>query len=158
MMVSEIHRQCSRVIIPPEGIRQDFPLRRNIYKFYNPFERLTVYIYICHLGYFHQPFTLCLKINIVGVSLKNGIICQLFYDFQTSYYVFPFVRRFSSFILKYLDKEGEYLFPPATIKKSCVVLFRCSHPPFRDKNIRLRLCGYIFHLKHQYTRRYPYML
>ena len=26
MMVSEIHLQCSRVIIPPEGIRQDFPL------------------------------------------------------------------------------------------------------------------------------------
>ena len=50
MMVSEIHLQCSRVIIPPEGIRQDFPLGGNIYKFYNPFERLTVYIYVCHLG------------------------------------------------------------------------------------------------------------
>ena len=48
--------------------------------------------------YFYQPFTLCLKINIVGVSLKNGIICQFSYDFQTSYYVSPFVRRFSSFI------------------------------------------------------------
>ena len=37
------------------------------------------------------------------------------------------------------------------------MLFRCSRPPFRDKNIRLRFCGYIFHLKHQYTRRYPYI-
>ena len=26
MMVSEIHLKCSRVIIPPEGIRQNFPL------------------------------------------------------------------------------------------------------------------------------------
>ena len=42
MMVSEIHLQCSRVITPHEGIRQDFPLGGNIYKFYNPFERLTV--------------------------------------------------------------------------------------------------------------------
>ena len=50
MMVSEIHLQCSRVIIPPEGIRQDSPLGGNIYKFYNAFERLTVYIYFCHLG------------------------------------------------------------------------------------------------------------
>ena len=98
MMVSEIPLQCSRVIIPPEGIRQDFPLEGNIYKFCNPFERLTVYIYFAMWGYFYQSFTLCLKINIVGVSLKNCIICQLFYDFQTSYYVFPFVRRFSSFI------------------------------------------------------------
>ena len=49
MMVSEIPLQCSRVIIPPEGIRQDFPLEGNIYKFYNPFERLTVYIF-CHQG------------------------------------------------------------------------------------------------------------
>ena len=113
MMVSEIPLQCSRIIIPPEGIRQGFPLEGNIYKFYNAFERLTVYICFCHLGY--QSFTLCLKINIVGVSLKNGIICQLFYDFQTSYYVFPFLRRFSSFILKYLDKR-EYLFSSATIK------------------------------------------
>ena len=116
MMVSEIHLQCSRVIIPPEGIRQDFPLGGDIYKFYNPFEWLTEYIFFAIWGCFYQPFTLCLKINIVGVSLKNGIICQLFYDFQTSYYVFPFVRRFSSFILKYLDKEGEYLFSPATLK------------------------------------------
>ena len=38
------------------------------------------------------------------------------------------------------------------------MLFRCSRPPFRDKNIRLRLCGYMFHLKHQYTQRYPSML
>ena len=98
MMVSEIHLQCSRVIILPEGIRQDFPLGGIIYKFYNPFERLTVYIYFAIWGYFYQSFTLCLKINIVGVSLKNGIICQLFYDFQTSCYVVPFVRRFSSFI------------------------------------------------------------
>ena len=98
MMVSEIHLQCSRVIIPPEGIRQDSSLGGNIYKFYNAFERLTVYIYFAIWGYFYQSFTLCLKINIVGLSLKNGIICQLFYDFQTSYYVFPFVRRFSSFI------------------------------------------------------------
>ena len=29
----------------PEGIRQDFPRGGNIYKFYNPFERLTVYIF-----------------------------------------------------------------------------------------------------------------
>ena len=122
MMVSELPlQQCSRVMIPPEGIRQDFPLEGNIYKFYNPFERLTVYIFFAIWGYFYQSFTLCLKINIIGVSLKNCIICQLFYDFQTSYYVFPFVRRFSSFILKYLDKEGEYLFPPATItnRASC---------------------------------------
>ena len=46
MMVSEIPLQCSRVIIPPEGIRQDFPLEGSIYKFYNPFERLTVYIFL----------------------------------------------------------------------------------------------------------------
>ena len=38
MMVSEIHLQRSRVIIPPEGIRQDFPLKGDIYKFYNHFE------------------------------------------------------------------------------------------------------------------------
>ena len=38
MMVSEIHLQCSRVIIPPEGIWQDFPLGGDIYKFYNHFE------------------------------------------------------------------------------------------------------------------------
>ena len=38
MMVSEIHLQCSRVIFLPEGIRQDFPLAGDIYKFYNPFE------------------------------------------------------------------------------------------------------------------------
>ena len=43
---SEIPRQCSRVIIPPEGIRQDFPLEGNIYKFYNPFERLTVFFFL----------------------------------------------------------------------------------------------------------------
>ena len=43
MVVSEIPLQCSRVIIPPEGIRQDFPLEGNIYKFYNPFERLLVF-------------------------------------------------------------------------------------------------------------------
>ena len=49
MMVSEIPLQCSRVIIPPEGIRQDFPLEGNIYKFYNPFERLTGYFFL-HLG------------------------------------------------------------------------------------------------------------
>ena len=30
MMVSEIHLQCSRVVIPPEGIRQDFPLGGDI--------------------------------------------------------------------------------------------------------------------------------
>ena len=42
-MVSEIPLQCSRVLIPPESIRQDFPLEGNIYKFYNPFERLTVF-------------------------------------------------------------------------------------------------------------------
>ena len=51
MIVSEIPLQRSRVIIPPVGIRQDFPLEGNIYKFYSPFERLTVYIYFCHLGY-----------------------------------------------------------------------------------------------------------
>ena len=45
-MVSEIPlQQCSRAIIPPEGIRQDFPLEGNIYKFYNPFERLTVFFF-----------------------------------------------------------------------------------------------------------------
>ena len=38
MMVSEIHLQCSRVIILPEGIRQDFPLGGGIYKFYYNFE------------------------------------------------------------------------------------------------------------------------
>ena len=92
MMVSEIYLQCSRVIIPPEGIRQDFPLGGNIYKFHNPFERLTVYIFFAIWGYFYQSFTLCLKINIVGVSLKNGIISQLIYDFQTSYYVFRSLR------------------------------------------------------------------
>ena len=43
-MVSEIPlQQCSRVLSPPEGIRQLFPLEGNIYKFYNPFERLTVF-------------------------------------------------------------------------------------------------------------------
>ena len=115
MMVSEIPLQCSRVIIPPEGIRQDFPLEGNIYKFYNPFERLMGYFFYIW-GYFYQSFTLCLKINIVRVSPKNDTICKLFYDFQTSYYVFPFVRRFSCFILKYLDKEGEYIFSSATIK------------------------------------------
>ena len=30
MMVSEKHLACSRVIIPPEGIQQDFPLGGNI--------------------------------------------------------------------------------------------------------------------------------
>ena len=69
MMVSEIPLQCSRVILSPEGIRQDFPLEGNIFKFYNPFERLTV-LFFAIWGYFYQPFTLCLKINIVGVSLK----------------------------------------------------------------------------------------
>ena len=49
MMVSEIPLQCSRVIIPPEGIRQDFPPEGNIHKLFNPFERLTVYFF-CHLG------------------------------------------------------------------------------------------------------------
>ena len=49
MMVSGIPLQCSRVIIPSKGIPQDFPLEGNIYKFYNPFERLTVYFF-CHLG------------------------------------------------------------------------------------------------------------
>ena len=44
-MVSEIPLECSRVLIPPEGIRQDFPLEGNIYKFYNPFERLTVFFF-----------------------------------------------------------------------------------------------------------------
>ena len=70
MMVSEIHLQCSRVIIPPEGIRQDFLLGGNIYKFYNRFERLTVYIFLAIWGYFYQSFTLCLKTNIVGYRLK----------------------------------------------------------------------------------------
>ena len=42
-MVSEIPLQCSRVSSPPEGF-QDFPLEGNIYKFYNPFERLTVFV------------------------------------------------------------------------------------------------------------------
>ena len=59
MMVSEIPLQCSRVIIPPEGIRQDFPLEGNIYKFYNPFERLLVFVFPIW-GYFYQYFTLCL--------------------------------------------------------------------------------------------------
>ena len=45
MMVSEIPLQCSRVIIPPEGIRQDFPLEANSYKFYNLFQRQTVYFF-----------------------------------------------------------------------------------------------------------------
>ena len=49
MMVSEIPLQFSRVLVPPEGIRQDFPLGGNIYKFYNSFERLMVYFF-CHLG------------------------------------------------------------------------------------------------------------
>ena len=48
-MVSEIPLQCSRVIIPPEGIRQDFALEGNLYKFYNLFERRTVFFF-CHLG------------------------------------------------------------------------------------------------------------
>ena len=48
-MVSEIPLQCSRVLIPPEGIPQDFPLEGNIYKFYNSVVRLTVFLF-CHLG------------------------------------------------------------------------------------------------------------
>ena len=98
-MVSEKLPQCSRVLIPSEGIRQDFPLEGNIYKFYNPFERLAVFCF-CHRGILlPQSFTLCLKIDIVGVYLRNSIICQLFNVCSaTSYFVFPFGRRFSSFI------------------------------------------------------------
>ena len=92
MMVSEIPLQCSRLIIPPEGIRQDFPLEGNIYKFYNPFERLTVFFFAIW-GYFYQSFTLCLKINIVGVSLKNDIICQLFYGCSNVLLCLPFCEK-----------------------------------------------------------------
>ena len=49
-LVSEIPLQCFRVLIPPEGIRHDFPLEGNIYKFYNPFERLTVFFFCPLLG------------------------------------------------------------------------------------------------------------
>ena len=66
-LVSEIPLQCFRVLIPPEGIRQDFPLEGNIYIFYNPFERLTVLFFALFWGYFYRSFTLCLKINVVGV-------------------------------------------------------------------------------------------
>ena len=62
MMVSEIPLQCSRVINPLEGIRQDFPLEGNIYKFYNPFERLTVYsffaIWATNLSHYAEKSTL----------------------------------------------------------------------------------------------------
>ena len=53
---------------------------------------------------------------------------------------------------------NENTFFPRHHKESRVVLFRYPRPPFRDKNIRFRLCGYTFHLKHQYTHRYLYML
>ena len=45
---------------PSEGIRQDFPLEGNIYKFYNPFERLTVFFF-CHLGILLPIFHTLLK-------------------------------------------------------------------------------------------------
>ena len=52
-MVSEIFLQSSRVLFPPEGIRQDFPLEGNIYRSYNPFERLTVFFFAIW-GYFYK--------------------------------------------------------------------------------------------------------
>ena len=66
-MVSEIPVEYSRVLIPHEGIRQDFPLEGNIYKFYNPFERKTDGIFFFSIWIYFQSFTLCLRINIVGV-------------------------------------------------------------------------------------------
>ena len=51
-MGSEIPPQCSRVLIPSEGIRQDFPLEGDIYKFYDPFERLRWYFFFAIWGYF----------------------------------------------------------------------------------------------------------
>ena len=65
-MVSEIPPQCSRFLIPPEGVRQDFPLEENISEFYHPFERLTVFFF-CHLGILVPIFHTLLKINIVGL-------------------------------------------------------------------------------------------
>ena len=56
-MVPEIPlQQCYRVLIPLEGIRQDFRLEWNIYKFYNPFERLAIFFFVSW-GYFYQSFT-----------------------------------------------------------------------------------------------------
>ena len=66
-MVPEIPlQQCYRVLIPPEGIRQDFRLEWNIYKFYNPFERLANFFF-CQLGIllpiFHTSYNRALEIT-----------------------------------------------------------------------------------------------
>ena len=89
-MVSEISLQCSRVSIPPKGI-QDFSLERDIYKFYNPFKRLT--FFFCNLGILLPIFHTMPKTNIVEVKFKNGIICQLFNGCSNVLIRLPFCEK-----------------------------------------------------------------